>query len=207
MATYVTASAPAPESCDIHGGAPAWAVERARQIVAPDETFLGIYVVSDKNATNATGAPCFIYCVPWITTCFTPFWWVGAIGCCCAGVNLCWYRDLVKSRIYIITDKKLYRAENPEAAAKAPPCWRHTYDAPDADSIRERAALLEDVTTVYAGHGCSWPCCPTEQVVVGLPPGHPHANIGGGKSLNKSAEIYCDVRCCKLIERCGSGLP
>ena len=83
---------------------PQWATDRARQIVQPGENILGIYVVSDENRKNAVKQPmaCFL-----AMPCFWPHALLMSpcLYAACQSGN-----KILKSTVYIITDKRLYNS-------------------------------------------------------------------------------------------------
>ena len=56
MATYT--------KTDMVGGAPQWAIDRAKGIVSSTETILAVYVPSEQNIQNATRAPLVCLALP-----------------------------------------------------------------------------------------------------------------------------------------------
>ena len=72
----------------------------------------------------------------------------------------------MKTTVYILTDKRIYMSlDKPQQIVCCPPN-RGSGDV-----------LLADVTSVGMDMLGVYPCCPTKQVVLGLPVGHPLANL------------------------------
>ena len=143
--------------------APEWAMTRANSIISSGETILNVWVISDENRKNAIKAP--------FTCCLCPLWWPIAIPCSpCICMAMYSGNEHMKTTVYILTDKRIYMSlDKPQKIVCCPPN-RGSGDV-----------LLADVTSVgmdmpeWPGTGC--PCCPTKQVVLGLPVGHPLANL------------------------------
>ena len=145
--------------------APEWAMTRAKSIISSGETILNVWVISDRNRGNHLRHES--------STCLCPPCWPIAIicsPCVCMGIHSS--NAYMKTTVYILTDKRIYMSlHKPQQIVCCPPN-RGSGDV-----------LLADVTSVGMDMpgDCvpSYPCCPTKQVVLGLPVGHPLANLGG----------------------------
>ena len=141
--------------------APEWAMTRAKSIISSGETILNVWVISDQNRKNAIA--------PWLCCFLFPPWWEIAIPCSpCICMAMYSGNEHMKTTVYILTDKRIYMSlDKPQQIVCCPPN-RGSGDV-----------LLADVTSVGMDMLGVYPCCPTKQVVLGLPVGHPLANLGG----------------------------
>merc|ERR1712178_435430 len=141
-------------------GVPQWAQDRAKSIVPVDETIIGIYTISDQNRRNALRAP------------FAPmrlpiFWPLLILSSPCLLTSMYVQNSILKSTVYIITDKRLYGSIDP---AEGNACFTPGRDSGDV--------LLQDITGVYIDMPARFmgrKFFPVKQVIVNLPIGHPLA--------------------------------
>ena len=145
--------------------APEWAMTRANSIISSGETILNVWVISDENRKNAIKAP--------FTCCLCPLWWPIAIPCSpCICMAMYSGNEHMKTTVYILTDKRIYMSlDKPQQIVCCPP------------NRRSGDVLLADVTSVGMDMPGVYPCCPTKQVVLGLPVGHPLAYFGDKKGV------------------------
>jgi hypothetical protein len=162
MATYT--------KTDMVGGAPQWAIDRAKGIVSSTETILAVYVPSEQNIQNATRAP--LVCLA------LPCYWPTAIICSpCLYMGMQSMESVLKSTVYVVTDKRVYKSIDASSTSQSFPCWNPGKVSGDVP--------LADIT----GMGLDLPgaggqqCFPTTAVVLVLPMGHPLAHLGGGKRI------------------------
>ena len=147
--------------------APEWAMTRAKTVISSGETILNVWVIGDKNRVNEVIAP-----LAWCLPCLPCIWeiFIPCLPCICMGMYS--GNEHMKTTVYILTDKRIYMSlHKPQQIVCCPP----NRDSGDV--------LLADVTSVGMDMpgDCvpRYPCCPTKQVVLGLPVGHPLANLGG----------------------------
>lgn len=166
----------------VHGDPPDWALERARALIAPGETILGVYTVSEKNRHGAVLAPVTPLLV---LPCFWPHACILS-PCLCS----CLYASnaYMKGIIMVVTDKRVYRSVDNSNAGSKPPCCVTGKDSADLP--------LSDINSIgqdNPGKMCGIQLLPTTQVVLGTPMGHPLATAGGSKHTPPSkAMIYCE---------------
>ena len=155
---------------------PQWATDRARQIVQPGENILGIYVVSDENRKNAVKQPmaCFL-----AMPCFWPHALLMSpcLYAACQSGN-----KILKSTVYIITDKRLYKSvDTGELGFVCCTPGRDSGDVPHQD--------ISGLSLDMPGAACGTQCFPVQQVIVSLPLGHPLATAGGQDSSEHRSGI------------------
>lgn len=141
-------------------GVPQWAQDRAKSIVPVDETIIGIYTISDQNRRNALRAPFAPMLLP-------IFWPLLILSSPCLLTSMYVQNSILKSTVYIITDKRLYRSIDP---AEGNACFTPGRDSGDV--------LLQDITGVYIDMPARFmgrKFFPVKQVIVNLPIGHPLA--------------------------------
>lgn len=148
------------------GDPPAWAAERARSIIGTGETILAVYAVSDKNRANAAAQPFALYY-------FCPLVWPMTIltsPCICA--KICAKREILKSTVYIVTDRRVYRSIDA------------TNVTPGVLGTESGDVPLADISGISldAPLGMCYSCVPVEQLMLSLPVGHVLNDFGGGGS-------------------------
>ena len=177
MATLVKRDGPG----GVDGDPPQWAVDRAQALVAPGETILGIYTISEKNRTNATLQ---LMTPMLVLPCFWPHFCILS-PCICACIGSSW---VSLGQVFIVTDKRIYRSVDTEKTGWTPRCCCGGRDSADAE-----LSIITSMETVKGGALCCLQLFPTKQVVLRLPFGHPLANAGARKRIpNYLTVIYCD---------------
>ena len=85
------------------GGAPEWAMQRAQALVTDGETIQAVWTISDENGSNAVKQPLACLACP----CF----WVHALICSpCIVAYYYSTKAALRTMVYVLTDKRLYRA-------------------------------------------------------------------------------------------------
>ena len=179
MATLVKRDGPG----GVDGDPPQWAVDRAQALVAPGETILGIYTISEKNRTNATLQ---LMTPMLVLPCFWPHFCILS-PCICACIVSSW---VSLGQVFIVTDKRIYRSvdECNEKTCSTPRRCCGGRDSADAE-----LSIITSMETVKGGALCCLQLFPTKRVVLRLPFGHPLANAGARKRTpNYLTVIYCD---------------
>lgn len=157
MATYT--------KTDMVGGAPQWAIDRAKGIVSSTETILAVYVPSEQNFKNAE-----IMCSP------------------CIYMGMLSMESMRKVTVYVVTDKRVYKSI--DASSTSLSCCNignDSGDVPLADITGMNTNLYP--AGMQAGMKQCCPCCPTTAVVLVLPMGHPLAHLGGRKGTRRKAPV------------------
>lgn len=159
-------------------GVPQWAEDRAKSIVMPEETILGIYTISDKNRRNAVRSP--LAMMLWCPL----FWPLLIFASPCMLTSMSVQSAILKSTVYVITDKRLYKSIDPAEVGNA--CFMPGRDSGDV--------LLQDITGVYLdmpSRVMGKKVLPVQQVIVNLPIGHPLAD-----PIPTDSEYGMEIRTC-----------
>jgi len=141
---------------------PQWAEDRAKSIVSPDETIIAIYTISEQNRRNAVRQPLLPALCPL-------FWPVMILGGPCIYATMSVENTILKSTIYIVTDKRLYRSIDPGEVGS------NCLYTPGRDS---GSVALEDITGMYIDNPSrvlGTKVLPLRQLIINLPMGHPLA--------------------------------
>ena len=150
----------------IAGNGSDWAVDRVRQFVGTDEVLLGVWQISERNRGNMTKQACAPLVLP-------PCW---PIAVCCAPC-VCVTCDTLKSihggTIYALTESSIWRLVEADPyqgdCMGLPLIDRRAY----ASGSLPLAAISSIAVGVEEGTETSIDrCFPTQQVLLGVPPGN-----------------------------------
>jgi hypothetical protein len=149
------------------GNAGAWALERMRQVIGPDERLIGVWQISPENKSKVTRQQCAMLAVPccWpVAVCCAP--------CICSACDS--WNEIHNSTIYALTDVHVWRWV--EAEPQTDVCC---LGLPIIDG-RAYASGPVPLSRISVVHGRLDPamadhvdeCCPAQQVTLGVPAGH-----------------------------------
>lgn len=151
---------------------------RAQQCIAADETIIDIFTISEEAAKAEAMDKLHIRLL------LCPLFWLH--GLCCGPFMYSFYFQHVKERmntIFILTDRRLYRSVDVEAAGP-PSCLGVGTGSRDSGDV-----LLSDIKGIAVSHPEA--CSSSKAVVeVRMPPGHPLCPVAMGESGGRRAHQF-----------------
>ena len=165
----VVGNVPTVAGASIVGNANGWAVDRARQVIGPRQRLRGVWQISSQQRVHLQRQACAPLALP-------PCWPLAV--CCAPCVCMVWdtLGAIHGSTIYALTDHQLWRwveADPVEGTCMGLPLLDQRAYASGPIEL----AHISSITTELDGTGegampCEARCCPTQQLVLAVPPGH-----------------------------------
>ena len=160
---------------------------RAEHRVSSDETILGVWLVNDHERVNTVkqylAQLVCLYSVPLCAPCI-------CAPCMCACMHS--VNEALTNVVYVLTDKTLYQSlDRPQTCV----CISQGRDSGQI--------ALEDINSIgtdLAGETCCQQCFPLSPVVLGLPPDHPLATLGG-RTGSQTMPSIPHTKMCLMVDQ------
>jgi len=154
----------------IAGGCAQEDLDKAMAIVDKGERVLAVWKATPEQAQSAACQP---FQIVIFLPCFLPhlcFLSPCAIACFLGN------KTYIENTLWILTDKKLYKASDASPPGGLCCCIPHSNTAHGSVALSQ----IVDITDNLGGQ-CAPPLCAVPKVFATVPPGHSLANAGGGK--------------------------